>query len=167
MKSRSILFLAIALSAVCTISAQAGPFNRGVFTGFGFDRENAQMREIGQAGLRHLLNFRKETPLTADQKKEVASVLESHRDDIRAQMESSRDARRNMEAAVKEHGPDAPEASQAADQIGQIARDRALLTARILSEVRPLLTPEQLDRIEDAREELQSMVDEALMAAAK
>ena len=55
-----------------------------------------------------------------------------------------------MRAAVLEHGVETPETTAAANDIGKAARNRALLTARILGEARPLLTPEQLERVEAA-----------------
>lgn len=50
----------------------------------------------------------------------------------------------------------------AAEKLGDVTRDRALLIAKIGAEVRPLLTPEQQKHIEAARGELESLVDAAL-----
>lgn len=127
---------------------------------FGID--DAPIREVAQTALRHLLNFRKETPPSAEQKKEVAAVLKQHRPEIRSQIEQGRDARRSMEAAVKEHGADSPETKAAADKIGEAARDRALLVARIAEETRPLLTEAQQKRLDDARKDIQATLDDEL-----
>lgn len=119
------------------------------------------LREIVQTAMRHFLNFRKETPLSAEQRDSVKKILESHRDEIRSQMTKGRDARRAMAEAAKKD-PASTETRSAADKIGEVARDRALLMAKIGAEVRPLLTTEQSQLIEAARTEIEPMVDAAL-----
>lgn len=128
---------------------------------------HGKFREVIRTAIRHLLNFRHETPLSAEQKQKAQGVLESHRSEIRSQMEKGRDARRAMMAAVKESGSDAVATREAADKIGNAARDRALLMAKVASEIKPLLTPEQLKRVESARAEIESEVDAAFATSLK
>jgi len=111
--------------------------------------------------VRHVLNFRKESPLSAEQRASVQKILESHRDEICAQMTQGRDARRAMADAAKKDANSAATRA-AAEKIGDVTRDRALLIAKIGAEVRPLLTPQQQKHIETARGELESLVDAAL-----
>lgn len=125
------------------------------------DAARSSIREVLRTAARHLLNFRKQTPLSDEQKTALSKILAEHREEIRAQIKKSRDARHAMEAAVKDKG----DTKAAADKIGDAARDRALLMARIGAQVRPLLTPEQQKYIEDARSEIDTLVDGALAAA--
>lgn len=125
------------------------------------EKHGSALREIVRTAVRHFLNFRKETPLSAEQRASVTKILESHRDEIRAQMTQGRDARRAMAEAAKKDANSAATRS-AAEKLGDVTRDRALLIAKIGAEVRPLLTPEQQKHIEAARGELESLVDAAL-----
>jgi Spy/CpxP family protein refolding chaperone len=125
------------------------------------EKHGSAIREIVRTAVRHVLNFRKETPLTAEQRASVAKILETHREEIRTQMTKGRDARRAMAEAAKKDANSAATRA-AAEKLGDLTRDRALLIAKIGSEVRPLLTPEQQKHIETARGELESLVDAAL-----
>lgn len=150
-----------AIPALAKTSAEnsvAGVLGEDFIAGQGHGR----FREVIRTAMRNMLNFRHETPLTAEQKRKARGVLESHRSDIRTQMEKGRDARRAMMDAVKASGPDAVATKEAADKIGNAARDRALLMAKVASEIRPLLTAEQLERVEAARTEIESQMDAAI-----
>jgi len=125
------------------------------------EKHGSAIREIVRTAVRHVLNFRKETPLTAEQRASVAKILETHREEIRTQMTKGRDARRAMAEAAKKDANSAATRA-AAEKLGDLTRDRALLIAKIGAEVRPLLTPEQQKHIETARGELESLVDAAL-----
>jgi len=152
-----------ALAKASTENSIAGVLGEDFVPGQG----HGKFREVIRTAMRHMLNFRHETPLSAEQKQKARGVIESHRSEIRSQMERGRDARRAMMDAVKGSGPDAAATKEAADKIGNAARDRALLMARVASEIKPLLTPEQLKRVESARAEIESDVDAALAAPLK
>jgi Spy/CpxP family protein refolding chaperone len=122
---------------------------------------SSSIREILRTTARHFLNFRKQTPLSDEQKTALSKILAEHREEIRAQIKEGREARHAMEKAVKENGS----TKAAAEKIGDAARDRALLMARIATQVRPLLTPEQQKQIEHARGEIEELVDGALASA--
>ena len=120
------------------------------------------LREIAQAVTRNFLNFRKETPLSPDQRQKISEILETHRADIHSLIVRGRDARRTCVSTVKSSGPEAAATREAAEKIGTVARDRALLMARMGSEVRPLLSPGQQQRLESGREEIEGLIDQAL-----
>jgi Spy/CpxP family protein refolding chaperone len=106
-----------------------------------------------------LLNFREQAPLSDGQRTEVRDILKSHKAEIAAQFQKGKDARRAMIEAVAQKGPDSPEALKAADAIGESARSRALLTGRVVSEITPLLTPEQKTLAKSALERIEGKVD--------
>lgn len=114
------------------------------------------VRELVQ----ELLNFRKEAGLTDAQRTQVKDIMKSHKDEIRTQFMSGRDARRSMQQAVEAGGPESTGAQQAADSIAAVARSRALLIAKITSEIRPVLTADQLKLAQTTRERIEEIVDE-------
>ncbi|MCW0220031.1 MAG: hypothetical protein OJI67_17025 [Prosthecobacter sp.] len=125
------------------------------------------IREVVRTVARHALNFRKETPLSDEQREKLAAVLEPYRAEVRAVIERGREVRKTYAEIVKKHGPESAQAREAAEKIGTLARDRALLIARIGVEAKPLLTVEQQQRLDTARQEVESLVDTALAAAAQ
>lgn len=131
------------------------------------DSARHSVREVIQTVVRHFLNFRKETPLSAEQREKVGAVLEAHRAEARSIFTRSRDARRAFVEAAKTHGADAPATRAAADKTGEVTRDRALLIAKVLGEVRLVLTEAQMKRLESAHQEVEDLVDQAFARAAQ
>ena len=158
-----ILTLLAVFGLVTAVPAMA--FGRSADIGEGIipDQTRSSIREIVRTAVRHFLNFRKQTPLSEEQKAAISKILAEHREEIRAQINQGRSARHAMEAAVKENGSTSTKA--AAEKIGDAARDRALLMARIGVQVRPLLTTEQQEQLEAARTEIEGLVDGALASA--
>jgi Spy/CpxP family protein refolding chaperone len=156
-----ILTLLAVFGLVTAVPAMA--FGRSADIGEGIipDQTRSSIREIVRTAVRHFLNFRKQTPLSEEQKAAIGKILAENREEIRAQINQGRSARHAMEAAVKENGS----TKAAAEKIGDAARDRALLMARIGAQVRPLLTPAQQKQLEDARAEIEGLVDGALASA--
>lgn len=166
MKTHHTLLLAgiLAFANAAPIHA-AGNETGGSFGNFALPGQ--PLRTLASTALRHFLNFRKETPLSAEQKQAVTSIVQSHRDEIRAQVRSGIEARRAMATVAGAQGADASATRAAAEKLGAVACDRALLTARILGEVRPILTPDQVSRIQSARTELESLIDHTLASLPK
>lgn len=162
--------LALTLLAVFGLAAAspAMAFGRKADIGAGIvpEETRSSVREVIRAAVRHFLNFRKETPLSDEQRTAIGKILQEHRPEIQAQLAKGRDARRAMAAAAKEDAT-GPAAKATAEKIGDLARDRSLLMARISAKVRPLLTPEQQKQIESAREEIDSLVDAAFATAGR
>ena len=76
------------------------------------------MREVLQTLVRHALNFRKETPLTAEQRGQVKAVLAAHRAEARSIFTRGREARHALVEAAKKEGADAPATREAAEKNG-------------------------------------------------
>ena len=117
-------------------------------------------RELVGSIARDLKCLGAEISLTDEQRGEIQRVLKSHKADFTLQFENGRAARRAMQEAVEKNGPDSPEAAKAADAVAAVARSRALLIGKISSEIRPLLTPEQLGRVKATREHIENSVDD-------
>jgi len=108
-----------------------------------------------------LRGLRSDLDLTDTQRDEIRKVLSSHREEIRHQWETGRGARENMRETVNAHGVESAEAKAAASRIGDAARDRALLVARIATEIKPLLNADQIRKLQSARSEIEEMIDQA------
>ena len=152
MKKTALIAATTLAATFATITHAASPGNEP--TGGGYLRSG--IRSLVSEIARELLNLREQAPLSDEQRTEVRGVLKSHKAEILAQFEKGRDARRAMIEAIGQKGPESPEALKAADAIGESARSRALLTGKVVSEITPILTPEQktlakstLERIED------------------
>lgn len=162
---KTLILTLVAVGGLCT-AVPAMALGRGSDIGEGIlpDQTRASLRETVRCAVRHFLNFRKETPLSETQKTAIGKILAENRPAIRAQAAKGRDARRAMADAVKSGEPNSAAAKAAAAKIGEAARERALLAARIGSKVLPLLTPEQQENLDKSRLEIEGLVDGAFAA---
>lgn len=165
MKTLTLSLIAV-LSLAAAVPSMAFGRASDIGTGIVSVETRSSIREIVRTAARHFLNFRKETPLSDEQKTAISKIMNEHRAEIQTQFAKGREARRSMAAAAKESASSSA-TKAAAEKIGDNARDRALLVARIGSEVRPLLTVEQQKQIESAREEIEALVDSAFAAAGR
>jgi Spy/CpxP family protein refolding chaperone len=164
MKKTALIAAAALVAAFATITHAASPADESAAS---FGSLRSGIRTLVTDIAQELANLRAEAPLSDAQRKEVRSVVQSHKSEIRAQFEKGRDARRAMIDAVAQKGPDSPEAQVAADAIGEAARNRALLTAKVVSEITPLLTPQQKTLAKDALERIEGKVDDMFSGLSK
>ena len=75
-------------------------------------------------------------------------MLRTHADEIKTQMQASATARRTLHDAVMAQPTDEGAIRAAAAQVGQTQGDAALLFARVRTEIDPILTPEQKQKIQ-------------------
>jgi Spy/CpxP family protein refolding chaperone len=110
------------------------------------------LRHALRGALRRWLAFREETPLTEQQRAQIREIVKPHRDAIRTQITAMRDAHSQLHKATTKDG----DVQAAATKVGEAARNGALLRARLAREIRPVLTPEQCQRLDSGIEEFQS-----------
>ena len=101
--------------------------------------------------MREFQELREDLNLSRSQKSRIREILMAHQEEIHAQRTAAKDARSTMKSAMETHGADSTQADKAADGIARTAKSRALLVATIFSEIRPILTPEQIRKLEAAR----------------
>ena len=147
---KKIIILALT-AVVCGTVANSQPENAP-------EGARGMAREV----IRELLNFRKDAAIGDVQRAEIKGILKSHSSEIATQFKTARDARHAMQDAVETKGPESAEALKAAGAIAASARSRALLIAKITTEVRPLLTPEQTQLAKATRERIEIMLDERM-----
>jgi Spy/CpxP family protein refolding chaperone len=141
---KAILIAAMALTFAASVSAQGGPHAGGGQggKGKGMDREGGPMG-IPFKGIH----------LTEAQKTQVASVLMKYREEQKTLVDKMIAARENVFEAV--HASEFNEAAvrQASRELASAGEEFAVLKARISSEIRPILTAEQIQQIEDQKAE--------------
>lgn len=158
---KKLMLIALAATAFGPLAAHATTPAAGAAQ----EGPGAAIREWIASAAGHALAFRRETPLTGEQKEKVGEILSAHRGAITAQMRRAGEARRTFADTAKQSGASSPAALQAAERLGVSAKEGALLFAKIAEEVRPLLTPAQQARIDSARGELRALADRLLAGA--
>jgi Spy/CpxP family protein refolding chaperone len=86
--------------------------------------------------------------LSDSQKNRVRDILRSHRPEIAAAVHADIDARRNLRKAVMARPTDDAAIESAGAALGKVAGQNAVLLARIREEIRPILTPAQIQKID-------------------
>ncbi len=87
--------------------------------------------------------------LSVDQKRQVASVLKSHREEIAQEMTSAAEARAALRKAMQAPVYSDEDVKAAARTMATQHERMILLKATIMNEVRSILTPDQNERIQE------------------
>lgn len=99
--------------------------------------------------------------LSEEQKAQVKSVLRAHASEIEAEMKRALTARRALHDAVIAQPIDEAAIRARAEEVGRSQADGAVLLARIRSEVDPILTPAQRDKIRSFQDRMRHRADSA------
>lgn len=102
--------------------------------------------------------------LTDDQKGRIKQVLKPHATEIETQMKASAAARRAMHEAVLAQPIDEEAIRARAAELGRVHGDGAVLFARIRSEIEPILTPEQVQKLQRFHQRMRRRGDSAARA---
>ena len=125
-----------------------------VFSGMaiaGHGREHGFMkhhRGMGY-GLRALLSL----DLSDAQKTEVANILKKYRDDMRTSADKLAEAKKNMGEMIHADEFNEAEIRKAFQAISPIKEELVVLRAKIISEIKPVLTPEQIETLKERKAE--------------
>lgn len=130
----------------------AGRVSAGAFPG----------KAHGDFGPRTFGRIARALNLSDDQKAQVKTILKSHASEIEAQMKASAAARHAVHDAVLAQPIDEAAIRAAAQTLGQVHADGAVLFAKIRTEVQPILTEEQRAKIQTFREKARSRADSAV-----
>ena len=104
----------------------------------------------------------RELDLSDDQKTQIKATLKTHASEIQTQIKASASARRAVHDAVLALPLDEAAIRAAAQTLGQVHADGAVLFARIRTEVQPILTDEQRAKIQTLRDRMRNRADGAL-----
>jgi protein CpxP len=138
-KIRKSVLVAAGIAVIAAAGLFAGRLSAGAFHG-GKTRGDFAQRLFGRMS--------RALELTEDQKSRIKDVLRTHADEIKALMQASATARRVLHDAVMAQPTDEGAIRSAAAQVGQTQGDGALLFARVRTEIDPILTSEQKQKIQ-------------------
>ena len=99
--------------------------------------------------------------LSDSQKSEIKSVLRSRAEEIKAQMQAAASARRALHDAVMAQPLDEAAIRVCAEELGRVHADGAVLFARLLTQIEPILTEEQRGKIQRFHDRMRSRGDSA------
>lgn len=104
----------------------------------------------------------KQLDLSDTQKGQIREILKNHADEIEAHVKSAIDARRALHDSILVQPTDEPTIRQRAQELGNVHADGALLFARIRSEVWPILSSDQQQKMASLHSHMREHSDEAL-----
>lgn len=113
---------------------------------------------------KEVAEFREELNITDPQRQAAREILTRYKPEIQLQFATGTTARNAMKQAVREHGPDSAQAMQAATAIGKAATNRALLAAEIMTELKTVLTDEQIAMLENLHDAIALLVEDIIRA---
>jgi Spy/CpxP family protein refolding chaperone len=102
--------------------------------------------------------------LTADQQTQIKNVLRAHAPEIEVQMTATRSARQALHQALMAQPIDEAAIRQRAADLGKVQGDGAVLFARIRTEVDPILTPAQRDKLQTFHSHVGGHADHAVQS---
>jgi Spy/CpxP family protein refolding chaperone len=138
-KIRKSVLIIVGAGAVAVVGLLAGRLSAGAFP---------DKHSHGDFAPRLFAQVSQALDLTDDQKTKIKDVLRTHADEIKTQMRSWGTARRALRDAMMTMPADENAIRAAAEQVGQIQANGALLFARLRAEIDPILTPDQKDRLQ-------------------
>jgi Spy/CpxP family protein refolding chaperone len=153
MKPHSTLALTIALIATLgtgsALAQRTGPGSAGLRQGRPGMRQG--LMAMARLGLARL-------DLTDSQREQVKTIVSNHRPEVQKLAEREIPARRGLVDAVM--SGDEPAIRQRGAEVGAIETDRALLAARVRAEIFKILTPEQQQKAQALRKQVEERVDQ-------
>ena len=91
--------------------------------------------------------------LTDQQGDDLAAIFAAHRKAMRSVHEATRTARENLDTQIHAASFDETAIRKAASVLAVLEADRAVAQAKLFQEIRKILTPEQIQKLEQIREE--------------
>ena len=150
---RNSVFVGTAIAALAVGALLAGRLSAGALSGG---------RGHGDFAPRVFSRIARALDLSDDQKTAIKAVLKTHAAEIEAQMKSSSTARRALHQAVLAQPSDEAAIRAAAEQLGRVQGDGAVLFAKIRTEIQPLLTEGQRAKIQQFRERARNHAESAI-----
>lgn len=151
--------LAVALAIVMIFAGSAMAWGGGKH-GKGFGHGGFHGKGGGFMGLRMLMSL----DLTDAQKTSVANVIAKYREEMQANKEKLMEAREKLADATLAEEFSETAVREAAQELAPLKEDMAVLRARVASEIRPILTPEQIALLEEKRAEMRGRMKERIEA---
>jgi Spy/CpxP family protein refolding chaperone len=104
----------------------------------------------GQNALTRPQTWARGLNLTQDQKDQLKAILTNHQAEIKGVAKENAQARRELAAAMA-NGADQPTLKAAYEKVSNAGWDRVQLRSKISAEIKPILTPEQLQQLQNRK----------------
>jgi Spy/CpxP family protein refolding chaperone len=121
----------------------------------------------GDGAPRMFRHLAKQLDLSAEQQTQIRGVFRNHADEIETQVKAGMNARRALHQAMLSQPVDEQAIRSLALQAGQVHGDTAVLFARIRSEIWPMLTAEQRDKMTELHGSMKDRGDAMLQSLDK
>ena len=145
-------FVGAGIIVLALAGLAAGRLSAGAFPG----------RAHSDLGPRAFSRIARALDLSDDQKSQVKAILKTHASEIEAQIRASAAARRAVHDAVLAQPVDEAAIRAAAQTLGQVHADGAVLFAKIRTEVQPILNDAQRAKIQTFRDRMSNRADSAV-----
>lgn len=154
-------WMVLGVSAVCVAGAlmAAAPADSKLGAGMG---EQGPLARLMTGQLGKMLTLRSELNITAEQREKIQAIVKSHKAEIAAVAQPIVEKRRALREAVSVKNPDEKAIRAASDELGKAIGNAAVLGSKVKAEVRAVLTPEQMQKIESFRKQHDQSVDQFL-----
>lgn len=136
----------------------------GLVAGRIFGRQLAPSLAHGPRAARIYDHLASELNLSDAQRLQIRGVLKAHADEILNHAQAAMNARRAMRDSVMASQPDEAAIRSLAAQMGNVHADGAMMIVRIRSEIWPILTPEQQQKLVALHAKMGRKGDEDLQA---
>jgi len=153
---RTGLAIVLAAALVALIGAPAAASTE---KGTGSAFETPPLARLIMDNLGRLLVLRSELGVTDEQKQKIQGIVKSHRKEIVPAITGVHEKRKALREAVLNNPVGQEAIRAAAADLGKAMGEAAILRARVGSEVRQVLKPEQQDRIKRFRTDLDRSVE--------
>jgi len=112
-----------------------------------------------QANLGRLMTLRAELNITEDQQAEIREIIKNHKSEILTVAEKFVEKKRALREAVLAEKRDEVAIRRAANELGKSIADVAVLASQIASEVRPVLSAEQIEKLKKFNTDKDNSID--------
>lgn len=137
----AVLAVSGVLGLVMTSTAAAGPM------GLKGRLADTPLGKFITGRIGRVMVLRSELDMTADQRKEIRTIVKSHRAEFLEVARPITEKRRALRDAVLAEVPDEAAIRAASEDLAAVIGDAAVLGATVSSEVREVLTDEQIEKI--------------------
>ena len=149
---RKSALIAVGIAALGAAGLLAGRISAGAIPG----------HDRGDPVLRMFHHLSDALDLTDDQEDRIKDVLKGHAAEIEAQMKASAAARRALHQTAMADPTEESAIRAAAQKLGSVQADSALLFSRIRKEVEPILTSDQRTKLHEFRERAKNRSEAAV-----
>jgi len=147
MRLRKAFVMALALVMVCAVGAWAGQHGMG-HHGKGFDKSYGKKDMCGDCPFKMLHGV----DLTEAQTEKIAGIFNKYEGEHDILRKKMREARKTLREAVHSDPVNEPDIRKAAQLVGDQLAALSLHQAQLYSEIRPVLTAEQTEKLQKIKE---------------